>query len=44
MFTSPVGLRTEKGCDGDAQKKKIENFRPDFSSETAPHINKSVTV
>jgi hypothetical protein len=37
---SPVGLRPEKGC-ADVVRQKNENYRPDFSSERAPHINKS---
>jgi hypothetical protein len=36
---SPVGLRSEKGCAGDAWKK-TENCRPNFSSERVLHINK----
>jgi hypothetical protein len=39
-----VGLRTEKRCAGDVQQKNPENYRPDFSSERAPHVTKSVTV
>jgi hypothetical protein len=42
MLMRPVGLRSEKGCAGDAQQK--QNYRPDFSSERAPHINKPATV
>jgi hypothetical protein len=40
---SSLGHRPEKGWAGDAQKK-TENYIPDFSSERAPNINKSVTV
>jgi hypothetical protein len=40
---TPVGLRPEKGCAGDAQQK-TENYRPDFWSERASHINKPATV
>jgi hypothetical protein len=43
MLMSPVGLRTEKGCAGEVQQK-TENYSPDFLSESAPHITKSVTV
>jgi hypothetical protein len=43
MLMSPVGLRYEKGCAGDALQKLIK-YRPDFSSERAPHINKPETV
>jgi hypothetical protein len=43
MLMSPVGLLSEKGCTGDAQQK-IENYRPDFSSESAPNTNKPETV
>jgi hypothetical protein len=43
MLISPVGLRSEKGCAGDAQKN-IENYRPDFSSERALHMNKPATI
>jgi hypothetical protein len=44
MLMSPVGLRSEKGCAGDARKKLKTTDRPDFSSERAPHINKPATV
>jgi hypothetical protein len=48
MFMNPVKLGPEKGCVGDVQPKKKqkenENYRPDFSSERAPHVTKSVTV
>jgi hypothetical protein len=44
MLVSPTGLRTEKGCVGDVQHKKTENYRPDFSSERLPDITKFVTV
>jgi hypothetical protein len=27
-----------------AMPRKSENYRPDFTSERTPHINKSVTV
>jgi hypothetical protein len=40
---SPVGLKSEKGFDGDA-RQKTENYKPGFSSERAPHINKPITV
>jgi hypothetical protein len=43
----PVELRTDNGYAGDIQKnekEKTENYGPDFSSESAPHINKSVTL
>jgi hypothetical protein len=40
---SPLELRSEKFCAGDAQQK-IEKYKPDFSSERAPHINKTETV
>jgi hypothetical protein len=43
MLMSPVGLRSEKGCVGDALQK-TEKYRPDFSSERASHINKPETV
>jgi hypothetical protein len=43
MLMSPVGLRSEKGCAGDAQQK-TENCGTDFSSEEAPHINKPAIV
>jgi hypothetical protein len=43
MLMSPVGLRSEKGCAGDA-RKKTEKYRPDFSSERALHINKPESV
>jgi hypothetical protein len=33
----------KKGCAGDAQQK-LENYRFDFSSDRAPHINTPVTV
>jgi hypothetical protein len=42
MLESPVGLKSEKDCADDAQQ--TENYRPDFSSERAPHINKPGTV
>jgi hypothetical protein len=42
MLMSPVGLRSEKGCAGDAQQKL--NYRFDFSSEREPHIIKPATV
>jgi hypothetical protein len=38
---SPVGLRSHKSCAGDA---KTENYRSNFSSERAAHINKPETV
>jgi hypothetical protein len=41
MLMSPVGLRSEKGWRCPA---KTEKYRPDFSSERAPHINKTETV
>jgi hypothetical protein len=40
---SPVGLRSERGCAGDA-KQKLKKYRPDFSSERAPHTNKPEAV
>jgi hypothetical protein len=43
MQMSPMGLRSEKGCAGDA-RQKTEKYRPDFSSDRAPHINKPETV
>jgi hypothetical protein len=43
MLMSTVGLRPEKGCAGDALQK-TEKYRPVFSSERAPHINKPETV
>jgi hypothetical protein len=39
MLMSPMGLRPEKGCAGDAQQQ-LKNYRPDFSSERAPQIYK----
>jgi hypothetical protein len=42
MPMSPVELRSERDCTVDA-RQKTENYRPDFSSERAPHMNKSVT-
>jgi hypothetical protein len=39
MLMSPVGLRYEKGCAGDARQ-----YRPVFSSERAPHVNKPESV
>jgi hypothetical protein len=42
MLMRPVGLRSEKDYAGD-DPVKTENYRPDFSSQRAPHINKSVT-
>jgi hypothetical protein len=43
MLMRLVGLGLEKGCAGDAPAK-TEKYRPDFSSERAPHIPKYVTV
>jgi hypothetical protein len=43
MLMSPVGLGSEKGCAGDA-RQKTEKYRPDFSSERAPHIDKPETI
>jgi hypothetical protein len=43
MLMSLVGLRSEKGCSGDALQK-TEHYRPDFLSEKVPHINKPATV
>jgi hypothetical protein len=43
MLMRPVGLRSENVCAGDAQEKP-ENYRPDFSLERAPNINKPETV
>jgi hypothetical protein len=34
-----LGLRSEKGCAGDA-RQKLKSTDPDFSSERAHHINK----
>jgi hypothetical protein len=42
MLMSPMGLRPEKDCAGEAQQH--ENYRPDISSERVPHINKPVTA
>jgi hypothetical protein len=38
---SPAGLRPKKDC---AAEETTDNYRPDFSSERAPHINKPVSV
>jgi hypothetical protein len=43
MLMSPVGLRSEKDCSGDA-RQKLKTTDPDFSSERAPHKNKPKTV
>jgi hypothetical protein len=44
MLMNLIGRRPEKGCAGDAQQELYVIYRPEFSSERAPHINKSVTV
>jgi hypothetical protein len=43
MLKSSLQLRLKKSCAGDVQEK-TENYRSDFSSERAPHINKPITV
>jgi hypothetical protein len=43
VLISLVELRPEKGCAGNVQQKN-ENYIPDFSSERASHISKSVSV
>jgi hypothetical protein len=43
MLMSPVGLRPEKDCAGDAQQQ-LKTTDPELSSERAPHINKPVAV
>jgi hypothetical protein len=43
MLMSPVGLRSEKDCPGDAQKK-LKSTDPTSKSERVPYINKPETV